>query len=198
MSTCFLLKYIIACITKYFYFTQANKAEIYKTLVEFIKRDTYKIVNIPIYTYQTLSNKIKKFLKGYQKPIYFNASLLPQFDITDYSPTQVFNMEIEKEFLENNAERSRERQDFINKVKKPESILLNPYLYGLLYNSCYKYTTDHKVLKYLSSHLQNYNSYLYYNSHSGIYEICGELANMNFNISNYDLPKFNLIDEILF
>ena len=74
--------------------------------------------------------------------------------------------------------------------------MLNPYLYGLLYKNYYKYTTDHKVLKYLSSHLQNYNSYLYYNSHSGIYEICGNLSNMNFNTANHELPKHFLINSL--
>ena len=141
--------------TKYVYFTKANKSEIYNTLVEFVKSDTYKIVNIPIYMYQTLSDKIKKFLKGYQTPIYFNISSLPYFnniesDNINYSPLDVFNMEIEKEFLENyqNQNLGLRRRSWLVQPgsclvqgrTKSGSILLNPYLYGLLYNSYYKYT----------------------------------------------------------
>lgn len=54
--------------------------------------------------------------------------------------------------------------------------LLDPYLYGLLFDNTYKYTKNPKILKYLSKILPYYNSYLYYNSELDVYQVQGELT----------------------
>jgi hypothetical protein len=57
--------------------------------------------------------------------------------------------------------------------------LIDPYLYGLLFDNHYKYTKNPKILKYLSKILPYYNSYLYYDPVFGVYQIEGELSLTN-------------------
>lgn len=117
-----------------------NKENTLSIIHSFLKEKTSDIINIPIKQYMAIYEKIKPYLKGYQKPVYF----------------------------------------------KPCDTYLEPYLCGLLLNNSYKFTQNHKILCYLYKMLPLYNSYLYFNTHSSVYEVRGELASVIRNINPRD------------
>jgi len=49
----------------------------YNTCIDVLKSNTSEIINIPVEKYMNLTNKIKKFIKGYQTSIDFNNKQLP-------------------------------------------------------------------------------------------------------------------------
>lgn len=74
--------------TKVFHYTNDNKNDIYQTAKDFVKCECNKIINISIDKYINLQNKYKKFLHGYQKPVYFNYT---ETQIEPYLYGLIFN-----------------------------------------------------------------------------------------------------------
>jgi hypothetical protein len=184
-NTSFKIKWfddkILKIRTKIFKFNNNNKNKVYNTLLE--KGASSEIINIPIQTYLSLPSNVKKYLKGYQKPVSFLPDDVP---IDPYLYGVIFNNEYKYTI--------NSKLLFYLSKKLP---IYNSYL---TYNRTFGvYEIKGKLEEFQYNPSKLFSNYKINSFENRLNLLLGMLdVNNYFNIGYLSLHNYNCIDDICF